>query len=330
MLGLYRSKPKPVLVIILFLLVMFKLLLLAFPDIVLTAAREGLLLWFNNVLPALLSFMIIVNMLISMGFAHMLGKLLAPVMRRVFGLPGIGGFVLIVGLTSGYPMGAKIISDLKKAGNLSERDAQHLLAFCNNAGPLFILGVVGVGLFGNSTVGYVLWAGHVAAALVLGVLLKSKNGSAVSFPTDCNAGSGASAPVTHVTPSIATALGNAVKNAMDSMAVIGGLIIFFNVVVAVLGQIGMPNTGLLSGFFAGTIEVTGGVRKISAEGLTAIHIGLTAFIIAFGGLSIHMQTLHFTEGTGLRAAPYIFCKILHGVIASAITVLIWMFICCKI
>lgn len=316
-------------IIILFLLVTFKLLFLAFPDIALVAAREGLLLWFNNVMPALLPFMIIVNMIVSLGFAHVLGGLLTPVMRRIFGLPGIGGFVLITGLTSGYPMGAKVVSDLRKTGDLSMRDAQHLLAFCNNAGPLFILGVVGVGLFGSSTAGYVLWAGHVIAAMILGILLKRNTFSTgrVSESTEAQFPKPAfTRQPKNFKISIGTALGSAVKNAMESMAIIGGLIIFFNVIVAVLGKVGLPDTGLLAGVLSGVIEVTGGVRKISGHGISALNLGLAAFAIAFGGLSIHMQTFHFTEGTGVKVIPYLFCKVLHGVIAAAVTVILWSFV----
>jgi len=332
--------------IILVLLLTFKVLFLLFPTTVLTAAREGLFLWLNNVMPALLPFMIVTNMLIATGFARHLGNLLAPVMRRVFGLPGAGGFAFVIGLTSGYPLGAKTVADLHKNGELTTQDAQHLLAFCNNAGPLFILGVVGVGFFENVTMGYVLWAGHVLAAVVVGVLLRGK--------ADCVTASRA-LPVTNVdigkvldfsgnqrrrvkmfwnqgafsrvnSSFRISLLGDSVKNAMESMAVIGGLIIFFNAVVAVLGEIGLPDSGMLAGIMAGAVEVTSGVRKISYIGVSAASVGATAFAIAFGGFSIHMQTFHFTEGTGISAKKYLLCKILHGVVAAVISVFLWVWL----
>jgi len=303
--------------IILVFLVIFKVLFLIFPGVVLAAAREGLLLWLHNIIPALLPFMIIVNMLIGMGFARFLGKMLAPAMQKIFGLPGAGGFALITGLTSGYPIGAKTVADLRKNGEISVRDAQHLLAFCNNAGPLFILGVVGVGFFGSTAAGYVLWAGHVLSALILGVLLKFS----------CSGGRGQS-PLHHILPTFSynsnispgKALSHSVKNAMESMTIIGGLVIFFSAVMAVLGEIGLPDKGLAAGLIAGAVEVTGGVHKISEYGISTVSLGFAAFVIAFGGLSIHMQTFHFTEGTGVKTAPYLACKILHGILAATITI----------
>jgi len=320
--------------IILVFLVIFKILFLTFPSVVLAAAREGLLLWLNNIVPALLPFMIITNMLVEMEFPRFLGETLTPVMKKIFNLPGAGGFALITGLTSGYPIGAKAVADLRKTGEISARDAQHLLAFCNNAGPLFILGVVGIGLFGNAAVGYVLWTGHVFSALLLGILLKFLcRSDRPRLPVGYNfaeyASGGRGRPPLHRISSTLSsnsnvspgkALSNAVKNAMESMAIIGGLVIFFNATMAILGEIGLPDKGLLAGFITGAVEVTGGVRKISECGISTTSLAFAAFAIAFGGLSIHMQTFHFTESTGIKAAPYLFCKVLHGLLAATITI----------
>jgi len=276
-------------------------------------------MWFNNVLPALLPFMIITNMLISLGFAQLIGQILSPAMKLVFGLPGAGGVALIIGLTSGYPIGAKAVADLQKAGELSTRDAQHLLAFCNNAGPLFILGVVGVSLFGSSTVGYILWIGHILSAIFLGILLRKNNEEK-----------------SKATPTIITfhrkksnirlgeIMGGSVKNAMESMIVIGGLIVFFSAIMAVLEEIGFPDTGVFAGLLAGIIEVTSGVRDISNAGISVYSIGTAAFIIAFGGMSIHMQTFHFIDKIGIKPQYYIFNKFLHGIFAAIITTLLWL------
>ena len=301
--------------IILIFLAIFKLLFLAFPDVVLAASRAGLLLWFNNVMPALLPFIIITNLLMNLGFAEFLGKFLAPLMYKIFNLPGKCSVALIAGLTSGYPIGAKIVHELRKNSSISRQDAQHLLAFCNNAGPLFILGVVGIGFFDSKSIGYLLWAGHVLAALVIGILLKNKKKPDYQETT---------------TPIIATngfskALGSSIKNAMESMAMIGGVIIFFNTILAILGEVGLPDKGLLAGWLAGLIEITGGLSKIAEGGANITSLAIAAFIIAFGGFSIHMQTFLFTEGSGIKAMPYLFAKFLHGVIAAIFTILLWIF-----
>lgn len=308
-------------VIILFMLLAFKLLFLLFPETVLLSARSGLLLWFNNVLPALLPFAVISNIFIGSGLARTLGQKLSPVMRFVFGLPGAGGFAFIVGLTSGYPLGAKAVADLHAQQEINTKEAQHLLAFCNNAGPIFILGTIGVGMFMNRQLGYVLWIGHVLSALVLGVVIRAfvpgtASPSVLQMLKTPKQDS----------PSINIHLGDAVKKAMETMVVIGGMIIFFSVVTGILGEIGLPDTGFAAGLFSGIVEVTGGVQKISVLGKGFIPVIIAAFLIAFGGLSIHMQALHFLSKTSVNKAVYFSHKLLHGLLAAVITSLLYYFV----
>ena len=310
--------------------------LIIFPREVLNAAREGLLLWFNNVLPALLPFIVAVNLLTAMGFVRLIGSLTQPFMAAVFKLPGAGGFAFITGIISGYPIGAKTVADLWRAGEVTTKEAQRLLAFCNNAGPLFIVGVVGAGLLANSTAGYVLWAGHVAAAVIVGILTRGQGnerfrqrkkwhpeklgaaGETINMKERPDMGARSE------TPNLGKALGDAVKNAMEALLLVGGLIIYFSVVVRVMTVIAgdLPFVGVL----AGIIEVTGGVKILAdaAPGvITPGQLAAIGGIIAFGGFSVHAQALHFTSGTGVRAGEYLFYKAVNGVVAAGVTGGIW-------
>ena len=54
----------------------------------LVAAKEGLLLWANNVVPSLLPFFIATELLSYTNVVEILGKLLKPIMVPVFHIPG--------------------------------------------------------------------------------------------------------------------------------------------------------------------------------------------------------------------------------------------------
>ena len=315
--------------------ILLLIFLLKFPREVLSASRDGLMLWFNNVLPALLPFIVVVNILVAMGFVETISRIFSPFMRLVFKLPGAGGFALITGLISGYPMGAKTIADLWGRGEITTKEAQRLLAFCNNAGPLFIVGVVGVGLLENSTAGYVLWAGHVAAALIIGIITRGQINGNISQINDGQHSKGENGVFwtkkrftkKNEMPNFGKVLGDAVKNAMEALVLVGGLIIFFTVVVRVITVIigEVPYIGVL----AGAIEVTGGVKLLadaSAGVISPASMAVIGGVIAFGGFSVHAQALHFTSGTGIKAGVYILYKILNGVVAAGLTWLLWHFI----
>lgn len=60
-------------------------------------------------------------------------------MRPLFNVPGEGSYALLMGIVSGYPIGAKIIVNLKEKGICNKIEAERLLAFTNNSSPLFII-----------------------------------------------------------------------------------------------------------------------------------------------------------------------------------------------
>ncbi|MBQ9647799.1 MAG: sporulation protein, partial [Oscillospiraceae bacterium] len=154
------------------LLALFAAALLFFPAEASDAARQGLRLCFQTVLPSLFPFFVLSALVVASGAGDAFGRALEPVMRPLFYLSGAGASALALGLVGGYPVGARTVAELYRAGNLSKAEAERLLSFCNNAGPGFILGICGDAVFGSVRAGLYLYLVHVAAAVLTGVLLR--------------------------------------------------------------------------------------------------------------------------------------------------------------
>ena len=137
----------------------------------LTAATNGLTLWATCVVPSLFPFFVISNLLSQTKVVSFVGKLLDKLMRPLFNVPGIGGFAFVMGLISGYPVGAKIVSDFREQGLVTKDEGERMLAFTNNSGPLFIISSVGISLFGDTTTGLLLLCTHILACVTVGILL---------------------------------------------------------------------------------------------------------------------------------------------------------------
>ena len=60
------------------------------PALSLNSAKDGILIWLNILLPSLLPFFIISEILIGFGFVDFIGKLLKPLMKPLFNVPGEG------------------------------------------------------------------------------------------------------------------------------------------------------------------------------------------------------------------------------------------------
>ena len=115
--------------------------LLLLPEVSAQAARDAMLLCAQTLIPSLFPFFVLSSLLIACGASELLSALLSPLMRPLFGLSGTGAAALALGLCGGYPVGARTAAELVENGALSQEEGERLLAFCNNAGPGFLLGV---------------------------------------------------------------------------------------------------------------------------------------------------------------------------------------------
>lgn len=136
--------------------VLFILALIFFSETAVSAALKGIRLWLDIVFPSLFPFFVASEILNSTGIVRTAGILLEPVMRPLFKVPGSGSFALAMGVTSGYPVGAKITCSLLESGDITKPEAERLLAFTNNSGPLFIVGAVATGMYGIPSIGQFL------------------------------------------------------------------------------------------------------------------------------------------------------------------------------
>ena len=143
--------------------------LLRFPQEVSAAVTEGLRLSVSVLIPSLFPFFICVNLTSALGLTGVLARVFAPVMRRMFHVSGAGCTAVLCGAAGGYPSGAQCVAALYREGQLSRAEAEYLLLFCNNAGPAFILGIAGSGVFQSARAGMWLYLIHAAAATAVGL-----------------------------------------------------------------------------------------------------------------------------------------------------------------
>ena len=116
--------------------------MLSFPQTVFTGASYGLVLWFRHVLPTLLPYMILINVLICTPALHWICRITSTFLFPLLGTSYYGTFAVLTGFLCGYPMGAKTASDLLDTQKISRSEASYLLSFCNNTSPAFILSYV--------------------------------------------------------------------------------------------------------------------------------------------------------------------------------------------
>ena len=261
------------------------------------AVRDALALCVQSVIPALFPFFVVSSLFIDLGCAAVLGRSLAPIMHRLFGVSGAGGTAFLLGIIGGYPVGGRTAGELYRSGQCEREECERLLAFCNNAGPSFILGIAGLGCFGSVRVGAWLYLIHVGAAVMVGLLFRS---------TSRQMGR----PEKTETPRWADALIEAVRGGAMSMVNICAFVVFFLVILRLFSRF----TGIQHGAILGIVEMTNGILRLANDRRGFIW---AAGLLGWGGLSVHCQTAAVLSGSDLSLKRYFIGKALQAAISMA-------------
>lgn len=338
-------------------------LMLVHPEASLAAALRGLTVWWDVLFPSLFPFFVISEIMLGFGVVHLFGALLDPLMRPLFGIPGSGGFVAAMGYVSGYPVGAKLTAKLREQNLISRIEGERLVAFTTSSDPIFLLGAVSVGFFHDASLGLILVLSHYGSGLIVGLLMSFHGRKELDNPTTSSLetrsgelknpseqGFGrlriAFIAMAEARRKDGRGFGELLKGAVQSslqlIIVVGGLVVFFNVLMELLARAGImphmvgftgqllsligvsPELGqaMVSGFF----EVTFGARS-AGEAVSSVplhfKVAAAAFILSWGGLSVHAQVASILNGTGLRYLPFMIARLVHAILAAGLVLLLW-------
>ena len=321
--------------VLLILLLIFTFSIIIYPEEAVNAARNGLSTWFNVVCPSLLPFFIGSELLIDLGVVKFIGILLEPIMRPLFNVPGCGSFPFIMSISSGYPIGSKIVGNLYKDNMCSKLEAQRMLTFCSTSGPLFMIGAVGIGILNSKTAGTIIALSQYLGAISVGIIFslykkgekgpitRSNKGFKKAYKSIIDSFQKEKRP-------IGLMISEAVMNSVNSLLLIGGLMTIFSVIISLimpsdffhvlykflnmlLSPIGVDEA-LIRPLISGLFEVTIGSKMISASSaLFYQKIVATSAIIGWSGISIHFQVAAMIKDTDLNLGIYIFAKFIHSI-----------------
>ena len=317
---------------ILFIIFLFSLLI--FSENTFISAKEGLVLWATKVLPSLFPFFVATELLCKTNIAYELGKYLNKFIRTIFNVPGESFLAIFLGMISGYPIGSKVVCNLKKDKIISKIEAERLIAFTNNSGPLFILGTVGIAMLKSKRLGIILLISHIISSLLVGYFFRfwKKDKFDINFKEICYS--------TGIVPiklsNIGEIIGDSIKKAIYSLFTIGGFIVLFSVIISILNSSGIINlvSLLLNNFgipkdisiasITSFIELTNGLNLLSTINInySLVTILLISFFLGFGGICIMLQVYSIIAKENISIKPYIYGKVLQGFFSVIITYII--------
>lgn len=293
------------------------LYMLLFPKKVLADSLAGLDLWFHTVLPSLLPFMILSNVLIGANVVSQLMRPFSGFFRHVLGLSPEGGYAWLLGLFCGFPMGARLTGDMYRQHRISREEAGYLLTFANQSSPMFLSTYVVLHGLGDSTLTLPVFVIFYASAFLTSLVFRIRS-RRFGLPP--------SKPKKEVPEqtSYGNLLDTSIMNGFEIITRLGGYIILFSILAGIVLQLPAP-LRTAAPFLSGLTEITTGTHTISGTTLP-LQVKFTAIVCctAFGGFSTVAQTSCMLNGTGLSIFTYLKGKLVNAAVAGLLCLFVFV------
>lgn len=303
--------------VIIFLIMM---LIISNPAFFSNSTISGIKLFFYSVLPGLFPFMFLTKLLTELGTIFKITKRFENVSHKTFGTSGVSLYCFFMSILSGYPIGAKIISDLYQKKLINDEDAKRMSIFCTTSGPIFVIGAVGVGMLSSFKLGVIIYISHILSSVICGLIynliFKNKDYSSTKIIISNNNKN-------------SNIFASCLNDTISSLFMVGGYITIFYLATETLDVLGIIEIlskffsklfnlpiNEVSGFIYGIVEVTHGIKNLST--LAPPNIPIICSLISFSGISILMQSLTFLKTAKIKARDFIFVKLVQMILSFII------------
>lgn len=269
----------------------------------------GLTVCGNVLIPSLFPFMMLSSFAVKSNVFGSINRFVAPFMRKIFRLPGECFSCLFFGFIGGYPVGATIISGLYEQKKITEKDAKHMLSFCVNAGPAFVVTAAGEMMLGSEKAGVVMLISVCFSSVLTGViyaLFKSKTESERICASEKN--------------NLSQALVDSAFSSSKSIISVCTWMLIFSAVSGIVKSFIKNETVLL--WYLAFSEVTNGIESAAKLG----GIPLVSAVVSFGGICVMCQLLPAIKKCGVKAYEYLAFRIVNAVLSFFTAKIILLFV----
>ena len=265
-------------------------------------------IWLYNLVPSMLPFYVISDLLINYGLIDILAFLFKKIINKLFNVSENASFVIFFSMFTGFPSSAKYLKNLLDLNYISLEDANKIIRFTHFSNPLFIINVIGNTIIGNKKIGFLILLSHYLSNFIIGFLYRKEQTQKITTKRIKN------------TKSFGSILTASFINSFDSLLIVLGSLITFKILTSIIFHYFGFNFIISS-----LLEITQGLFAL--KNLT-LNIELKALIavamISFGGFCIHTQVYSILSETKISYKNYFFSRILHVIIATTILTLFFI------
>ena len=249
-------------------IIFFFILIFIKKDIMYYTIYNTVILWFKNIVPNLLPMFIITSLIIESNLIINICNIFGKSFNKIFKCSNYGIFIYFLSLFTGSPSNAKYINDLINNNLISNTLSDKLLLFTSNYNILLIYSLLT--LYLNKSISIKIISIIIISNIIVGLIFRNIN------YIDLKAN--------YIKRKIN--ISKIIKDTIDTLLMILGTLIFFNIIINLLPIKNMLLKNILNGF----LEITTGLKGLEYLNIsTNIKILLSTVYLSFGGLSIHTQ-----------------------------------------
>ena len=284
-------------------------------EIAANGIKKGLNLASTALIPSLLPFLVLSNLMIETGAITPLTRLMEKPLHLAFGLSKNGTAALLLGVLCGLPVGTVSAITMLKNGQISKKEFDRLLLISGTPSTGFLISAVGRSLFGNVEAGAVLFLLALFSCAVTGVILRLLDGN-LETPSHFAATTAPKIP-------FYTQFTGAVRQGFATALEITGFVAFFSALAecvrtAARQYARLPIWSVLP---VGLLELTAGVHEAAGALPSESAFCLCAFFVGFAGLSVCMQLFSISAAARPRLLPYLGARLFQGLLCSLLATL---------
>lgn len=285
-------------IFLLYFLLALELLILINSSLIIKSVKDSSFMFIIKIFPSLFPTMVIGNLLIKNNIEHIIPKFIKKIFNKLFNFNDIQTNIFIISIFTGTPSNAIYINEYLEKGFLNEKEAEALLCATHFINPLFVVAGVGIGVFNDVKIGFLLlfltWISNLFKAFL------NRN----------NFGRNNKRNIVFNKKGFITTLSESIKTSINALLMIFGIVIMFNLLVALISNIFNLNL-YVNTIINGLLEMTGGIMKLSSLNINMyLKIVLAYIFLNFGGICIQMQTFSMFNNKKIRYLKYLIFRLI--------------------
>lgn len=254
--------------------------------------------------PSLFPFMAISSFVVNSGLANIIGKPFKHITNKLFGLSPCFATAIFLSLLGGYPVGAKTISSMYKSGIASKAECEKAAMFAVCAGPGFLINFVGITLYNNQNIGFIMMCSQCLSVIIIGIILRFVHNDKANYSDK---------ELSYKSMSFSSALVQATLDSSKGMLTICAFVLLFSSLTGILKAV-VPGSATKD-FLLILLEVCSAVNELAKRA----PVELIAFAVGFGGLCVHFQIYSSLRELNVNRLLFFCIRIIQGIITALLT-----------